>query len=102
MGYQHGRQVRSVRQQIVAVMEARFAQLEQDGADAAFAALVEETPQVVETVDPLWLFGHGQVMELGVGSLQLFEQLLVGAASQFGLAGVVADHPGQKKERSIE
>ncbi|MBE7556178.1 MAG: hypothetical protein HS126_34425 [Anaerolineales bacterium] len=52
MGYQHGCQVSSLRHQVVAAMEARFAQLEQDGADAAFAALVEETRQVVETVDP--------------------------------------------------
>jgi isopenicillin-N N-acyltransferase-like protein len=51
MGYQHGRQVSSLRHQVVAAMEARFAQLEQDGADAAFAALVEETRQVMETVD---------------------------------------------------
>ncbi|GAB4416347.1 MAG: acyl-CoA--6-aminopenicillanic acid acyl-transferase [Anaerolineae bacterium] len=52
MGYQHGRQVRPLRPQIITAMEARFAQLEQDGADAAFAALVEETRQVVETIDP--------------------------------------------------
>jgi predicted choloylglycine hydrolase len=51
MGYQHGRQVSSLRHQVVAAMEARFAQLEQDGADAAFAALIEETRQVLEAAD---------------------------------------------------
>ena len=51
MGYQRGRQVSSLRHQVVAAMEARFAQLEQDGADAAFAALIEETRQVLEAAD---------------------------------------------------
>jgi predicted choloylglycine hydrolase len=52
MGYQHGRQAMLLSRQIVAAMAARFAQLEQDGADAAFEALVEDTRQVVEAVDP--------------------------------------------------
>lgn len=52
MGYQHGRQVMLLRPQIITAIEARFAQLKQDGADDAFEALVEETRQVLQSVDP--------------------------------------------------
>jgi isopenicillin-N N-acyltransferase-like protein len=53
MGYQHGRQVQSLRPYIIKAIEARFVQLEQDGADEAFEMLVGETHQVLQKVDPL-------------------------------------------------
>lgn len=52
MGYQHGQQVKPLRRHIIKAMEARFAQLEQDGPDETFEALVLETQQVIQTVDP--------------------------------------------------
>ena len=52
MGYQHGQQVRLLRSHIVKAIEARFAQLEQDGPDEIFEALVWETQQVLQMADP--------------------------------------------------
>ncbi len=52
MGYQHGQQVKPLRRHIVKAIEARFAQLEQDDPDETFEALVWETQQVIQTVDP--------------------------------------------------
>ncbi len=52
MGYQHGRQVKPLRPQIIKAIETRFVQLEQDGSDEAFEILVRETRQVLETTDP--------------------------------------------------
>lgn len=73
MGYQHGRQVSSLRHQVVEAMEARFAQLEQDGADAAFEALVEETRHVLQSVDPATIaLVHG----LADGLTMDFDRLL--------------------------
>lgn len=73
MGYQHGRQVMPLRPQIITAMEARFAQLEQDGADAAFAAMVEATRQVLERVDPATI---ALVRGLADGLALNFERLL--------------------------
>ncbi len=52
MGYQHGRQVRPLRSHIIKAVETRFAQLKQDDPDETFEALVWETQQVLQTVDP--------------------------------------------------
>jgi len=52
MGYQHGRQVRPLRPQIIKAIEARFARIAQDNPDEAFERLVQETQQVVHAVDP--------------------------------------------------
>lgn len=73
MGYQHGRQVTPLRPQIITAMEARFAQLEQDGADAAFAAMVEATRQVLERIDPATI---ALVRGLADGLVLDFERLL--------------------------
>jgi predicted choloylglycine hydrolase len=73
MGYQHGRHVMPLRPQIITAIAARFAQLEQDGADAAFAALVEETRQVLERVDPATI---ALVRGLADGLVLDFDRLL--------------------------
>lgn len=52
MGFQHGQQVKARRAQIIKAIEARFVQLEQDGADAAFETLVKQTQQQLQTIDP--------------------------------------------------
>ncbi len=73
MGYQHGQQVRPLRPHIVKAIEARFVQLEQDGPDETFEALVWETQQVLQTVDPSTV----DVIRGLAGSLDLeFDRLL--------------------------
>lgn len=51
MGYRHGRQVQPLRPHIIRAIDARFAQLERDGADPAFEAVVAKTEQVLHAVD---------------------------------------------------
>jgi isopenicillin-N N-acyltransferase-like protein len=65
MGRQHGQQVCTLRPQIAAAMDARFRQLEVDGPDARFEALVDETRAVLEEADaPLLAMIHGQAEAL--------------------------------------
>jgi isopenicillin-N N-acyltransferase-like protein len=51
MGQQHGQQVRHLRPQIAEAIDARFRQLEQDGPDAHFERLVQETRALLEKID---------------------------------------------------
>jgi isopenicillin-N N-acyltransferase-like protein len=65
MGRQHGQQVRTLRPQIAAAMDARFRQLEADGPDARFERLVHQTRLVLEEVDtPLLAMIRGQAEAL--------------------------------------
>lgn len=65
MGRQHGRQVRELRPHIVEAIEARFRQIERDGPDARFEALLRETREVLETFDaPLLDMIRGQAEAL--------------------------------------
>ena len=50
MGQQHGQQVRFLRAQIAAAIEARFQQIEQDGPDARFELLLQETCELLQEV----------------------------------------------------
>jgi predicted choloylglycine hydrolase len=52
MGRQHGRQVQALRSQIEQAIAIRFSQLEQEGAEAAFETLVEQTQHLLQQVDP--------------------------------------------------
>lgn len=52
MGLQHGRQVSSLRPHIITAMNARFKQLEADGADEVFETLVVKTGELLHTADP--------------------------------------------------
>jgi len=73
MGWQHGRQVGELRSLIVQAIQARFAQIERDGPDARFEALLRETRELLEDVDaPLLSMIRGQA-----GALELeFDTLL--------------------------
>jgi hypothetical protein len=65
MGRQHGRQVRKLRPRIVEAIEARLNQIERDGPDARFEALLRETREVLETLDaPLLNMIRGQAEAL--------------------------------------
>jgi isopenicillin-N N-acyltransferase-like protein len=65
MGQQHGQQVRVLRPQIAEAMAARFEQIERDGPDQRFEALLRETAQVLEEIDgPLLAFVRGQAEAL--------------------------------------
>ena len=65
MGRQHGRQVRELRPRIVEAIEARLSQIERDGPDARFEALLRETREVLETLDaPLLNMIRGQAEAL--------------------------------------
>jgi len=65
MGRQHGRQVKQLRPHIVEAIEARFRQIERDGPDARFEALLRETREVLETLDaPLLDMIRGQAEAL--------------------------------------
>jgi predicted choloylglycine hydrolase len=55
MGQQHGQQVCNLRPQIARAIEARFRQLREDGPDAHFEALVQDTRTLLEDVDPALL-----------------------------------------------
>jgi isopenicillin-N N-acyltransferase-like protein len=52
MGRQHGQQVQHLRPQIAGAVGARFRQLEEDGPDARFEGLVQDTRALLEEVDP--------------------------------------------------
>jgi isopenicillin-N N-acyltransferase-like protein len=65
MGRQHGKQVRKLRPQITEAIDARFRQLEEDGPDAHFETLVEDTRALLEEVDaPLLAMIRGQAEAL--------------------------------------
>ncbi|MCL4294615.1 MAG: hypothetical protein KJ077_02765 [Anaerolineae bacterium] len=83
MGYQHGRQVTPLRPRIIMAMEARFAQLEQEGADDDFERLVAATRQVLERVDPATI---ALVRGLADGLALEFERLL-----RYNLAAFLRD-----------
>ena len=73
MGQQHGRQVRRLRPQIVEAIAARFRQIEQDGPDARFETLLQETFDVIQEIDaPLLALIRGQAEALEID----FETLL--------------------------
>jgi isopenicillin-N N-acyltransferase-like protein len=73
MGYQHGSQVKGMRAAIDTAIDTRFAKLQQEGADEAFEALVQETQRVVNTVDPLIV---DVIRGLGDGLEIEFERLM--------------------------
>jgi isopenicillin-N N-acyltransferase-like protein len=61
MGWQHGRQVRKLRSQILQAIEARLTQIEQDGPDTRFEALLRETCDLLAEIDgPLLAMIRGQ------------------------------------------
>ena len=65
MGRQHGQQVRNLRPQIAEAIDARFRQLEEDGPDARFETLVQDTRALLEEVDaPLLAMIRGQAEAL--------------------------------------
>ncbi|OQY18714.1 MAG: hypothetical protein B6I34_10355 [Anaerolineaceae bacterium 4572_32.1] len=65
MGRQHGRQVRGLRPLISQAIEARFDQIERDGPDARFEALLNETCELLEEYDaPLLDMIRGQAEAL--------------------------------------
>jgi hypothetical protein len=65
MGRQHGHQVGKLRPLIAQAIEARFDQIERDGPDARFEALLRETREVLETFDiPLLAMIRGQAEAL--------------------------------------
>jgi isopenicillin-N N-acyltransferase-like protein len=67
MGRQHGQQVRNLRPQIVKAVDARFRQLEEDGPDARFETLVQDTRVLLEEVDAsLLAMIHGQAEALEI------------------------------------
>ncbi|MGC9336115.1 MAG: C45 family autoproteolytic acyltransferase/hydrolase, partial [Anaerolineae bacterium] len=65
MGQQHGQQVRHLRPLIAEAVAARFRQLDKDGPDARFEALVKETHSLLQEVDaPLLAMIRGQAQAL--------------------------------------
>lgn len=83
MGYQHGIQVMPLRPQIIMAMEARFVQLEQEGADDDFERLVDITRQVLERTDPATI---ALIRGLADGLALEFERLL-----RYNLAAFLRD-----------
>ena len=73
LGLQHGQQVQDLRSDIVRAMEARFSQLEVDGADDQFQMMVIETENVLRAIDPAIV---AMVQGLAAGLALSFEQLL--------------------------
>jgi isopenicillin-N N-acyltransferase-like protein len=73
MGYQHGRQVKPLRDLILKAIQARFNQLELDGPDSAFEKLVADTQLVLEMVDPVTI---QLIRGLAAGLDLPFERLL--------------------------
>ncbi len=66
MGRQHGQQVSDLRPQIAQAISARFRQLEEDGPDARFEGLVDDTRALLEEIDtPLMAMIRGQAEALG-------------------------------------
>lgn len=65
MGQQHGQQVRHLRPQIVEAVAARFRQLDEDGPDPRFEALVRDTHALLQQEDaPLLAMIRGQAQAL--------------------------------------
>ena len=65
MGRQHGRQVQTLRPQIARAIEIRFAQIEEEGSDARFERLVQETHDLLQEIDrPLVDLVRGQAEAL--------------------------------------
>jgi isopenicillin-N N-acyltransferase-like protein len=65
MGRQHGQQVRNLRPLIAEAIDARFRQLEEDGPDARFESLVQDTHALLAEVDaPLLAMIRGQAEAL--------------------------------------
>lgn len=65
MGRQHGQQVHHLRPQIAAAINLRFRQLEEDGPDARFATLMQDTQALLEEADaPLLAMIQGQAETL--------------------------------------
>lgn len=73
MGYQHGQQVRPLRNHILTAINARFSQLEQDRPDNAFEQLVAGTQQLLQTID---LATVELIRGLAAGLQLPFDQLL--------------------------
>lgn len=65
MGRQHGLQVRGLRPLIAQAIEVRFDQIERDGPDARFGALLRKTRELLQEVDsPLLAMIRGQAETL--------------------------------------
>ncbi|MCL7453792.1 MAG: C45 family peptidase, partial [Anaerolineae bacterium] len=65
MGQQHGQQVLHLRPQIAEAVAARFRQLDEDGPDPRFEALVQDTRTLLEEIDaPLLAMIRGQAQAL--------------------------------------
>jgi isopenicillin-N N-acyltransferase-like protein len=80
MGWQHGRQVQELLPQIVEAMAGRSRQVEQDGRDAPFEALVRETRELLERDDrSLLVMIRGQADGLGLAFDALLRHNLVGS-----------------------
>ena len=73
LGFQHGQQARDKRHFIEQAMEARFSQLETDGADNQFEALLVETETLLPTIDPATV---EMVRGLAAGLSLSYERLL--------------------------
>ena len=73
MGYQHGQQALPLRPPILTAIEARFNQLEADGADELFESLVTETEHVLQSLDPATI---DMMRGLAAGLALPFAQLL--------------------------
>jgi isopenicillin-N N-acyltransferase like protein len=52
MGWQHGRQVNALRPQIAEAIASRFEQVQEDGPDARFEALLYDTREIIQAVAP--------------------------------------------------
>jgi isopenicillin-N N-acyltransferase like protein len=52
MGWQHGRQVSALRPQIAEAIASRMAQVQEDGPDAHFEALLYDTREIIQAVAP--------------------------------------------------
>lgn len=84
MGWQHGCQVKKLRMLIVQAMEARFEQLERDGCDEGFNALLQETQELLRDVcTPLVDMIRGQAEALEID----FDLLM-----RYNLAVYLRDH----------
>jgi isopenicillin-N N-acyltransferase-like protein len=78
MGRQHGQQVRHLRPQIAAAIDARFRQLEEDGPDARFETLVHDTHTLLEEIDaPLLAMIRGQAEALAFNFDTLLRYTLI-------------------------
>lgn len=73
MGFQHGQQVKPWREQVLAAIEARSAQLTRDGADSTFEKLVADTQELLQRHDPATV---DLVRGLAAGLELPFDQLL--------------------------